>query len=211
MQKYGISTTSTTDAMPPSKLEAEARKPSGWEFFPFMWAGSITLGLLLSAWLGIRDNVRDVLPYLVNGFFLGAGIPVVAVVVFASSMVAYGLARNAIWYVERWKKIDIDGDGNVGRSPVVALNPYQGRNALAADQHAAQMSQWQAFVRGCETHTTWASWRDTINRETWQDWRDELMASGWAVRENPNQANSAWVLTAPASEILAALHHDKGL
>ena len=42
-----------------SKLEAEVRKPSGWEFFPFMWGGSIALGLILGAWIGIRDIWMD--------------------------------------------------------------------------------------------------------------------------------------------------------
>jgi len=114
------------------------------------------------------------------------------------------LLRVLVYLFEVTAKRDLTGDGHIGK-PVVALNPYAGRVALAADRQAAQLSQWETFVRGCETHTSWASWRDTINRETWQDWRDELMVSGWAEKDNPAQENSAWHLTAAADTILAAL------
>ena len=115
------------------------------------------------------------------------------------------ILREFVYLFEVTTKRDITGDGQIGRSPVVALNPYTGRANLAADNHAAQLSQWSSFVHGCESHTSWASWRDTINRETWQDWRDELMASGWAVKDYPDQQNSPWRLTASASTILAAV------
>lgn len=115
------------------------------------------------------------------------------------------IVREFVYLIEVTTKHDITGDKTIGR-PVVAIDPYKGREALAADNARRELSLWESFVRGCETHTSWASWRDTINRETWQDWRDELMAGGWAEKTNPDQENSKWHLTASANEILSAVH-----
>jgi hypothetical protein len=204
MQKYDISTT-TTEGATPSKLEAEARKPSGWEFFPFMW-----LGLLLSAWLGIRDNVRDILPYLVNGFFLGAGIPVVAVVIFTSAMLSYGLGRNAIWYVESWKKIDIDKDGVKGKPDERYLTI---RGGYAAPSEPVQRMTMAEFVRKCSEHgTAWHSvWskngtlKGPIGQEEWETKVDILVGANHARWRNNDAHNLGWDLLASADTIIREL------
>jgi hypothetical protein len=107
MQRYDDSLSGTAT---PSKLEAEARKPSGWEFFPFMWGGSIALGLVLGAWIGIRDNARDMMPYLITGFFVGVSLPLMAVVIFSTLMTAYGLRKQALYTFERWSQVDVNRD-----------------------------------------------------------------------------------------------------
>jgi hypothetical protein len=209
MQKYGISTT-TTDTGTPSKLEAEARKPSGWEFFPFMWLGSIALGLVLAAWIGIRDNARDILPYLVTGFFVGISIPLMAVVIFTTLMTAYGLRKQALYTFERWRQVDANKDGVIG-DPAERFITIRG--GYAAPSEPVQSMTMAEFVRKCSEHgTAWHStWSENgtlkgpISQDEWKTKRNILIGAqkaDWNNRDNPN---AGWHLTASADTIIREL------
>jgi hypothetical protein len=195
-----LSTATTT-----SKLETEARKPSGWEWFPIMWAGCIALGLLIGAWIGLRTNASDILPHLITGFFVGASAPVVAVVILATAMTAYGLRMRALWFVERLAKTDVDGDGVQG-DPQHYLTI---RGGYAAPAEPSQNMTMAEFVRLCSEHSTaWQSyWRPMarISQSEWETKRNVLIGAHLADWNNPEFPNSGWHLTASADTIIRQL------
>jgi hypothetical protein len=190
----------------PSKLEAEARKPSGWEFFPFMWVGSIALGLILGAWIGIRDNARDIMPYLITGFFVGAALPLVAVVIFSTLMTAYGLRKQALYTFERWRQVDANKDGVIGDPAERWLTIRGGYVAPGAPTENMTLAE---FVRLCSEHSTaWQSyWRPMakISQTEWETKRNILIGAQHADWNNPEFPNSGWHLTASADTIIKAL------
>jgi hypothetical protein len=113
MQKYGISTTST-DGATPSKLEAEARKPSPFEALPLLELGSIAFGVLVGVGIGYNSGARDITPYVVNCALIGAALPIVAVVIYSTAQLAYGMRMNALYTFERWSQLDANKDNVIG-------------------------------------------------------------------------------------------------
>jgi len=201
-----LSTTSTAE---PSKLETEARKPSGWEWFPIMWIGCIALGLLVGAWDGIRADARNIMPHLITGFFVGTGAPVVAVVILATAMTVYGLRMQVLWFIERMGKVDIDKDGAQG-DPEHYLTI---RGGYAAPVEPTQNMTMAEFVRLCSEHgTAWHSvWSPNgklhgqISQDEWETKRNVLIGAqkaDWNNRDNPN---AGWHLTASADTIIREL------
>lgn len=209
MQKYGISTTST-DTAQPSKLEAEARKPSGWEFFPFMWLGSIALGLAVGAWKGISENASNILPHLITGFFVGVTIPLLAVVIFTTLMTAYGLRKQALYTFERWRQIDANHDGVIGDPAEHYLTI---RGGYAAPAEPVQNMTMAEFVRKCSEHgTAWHSvWSPNgklhgpISQDEWETKRNVLIGAQKADWNNPQNSNAGWHLMASADTIIREL------
>ena len=196
-----------TETTHTSKLEAEARRPTGWEFFPFMWGGSIALGLILGAWVGIRDNARDILPYLITGFFVGASLPLLAVVIFSTLMTAYGLRKQALYTFERWRQVDANKDGVIGDPGADRWLIVRGGNpAPSAPAESMTMAE---FVRLCSEHSTaWQSyWRPMgkISQTEWETKRNILIGAQHADWNNPDFPNSGWHLTASADTIIRAL------
>lgn len=204
MGKLFQDTTYSQSTTPTSTIEQQAKQPSPLSII--VMAVLMSSGALMLVGFALRvarmdGNLDEAVQWGIGGML----VPWVLLGVGCIGLIV----REFVYLIEATTHHDLTGDGNVGR-PVALLDPYKGREALATDKARRELSLWEAFVRGCETHTSWTSWRDTINRPTWKLWRDNLIACGWAEKENPDQENSAWHLTAPASAILAGVHQPEG-
>jgi hypothetical protein len=91
------------------------------------------------------------------------------------------------------------------RSHILALNPYQGRQAQVVDDRAALRGQFARFVMGASVSTSARRWEKMLGREKYQSWRDLLISSGYARWKSERDQRAGWILTAPAVAIIGNL------
>ena len=84
------------------------------------------------------------------------------------------------------------------QSPVL-LNPYQGREVLAAEKRQEEQSDFARFVEGCAEDTTLRRWEPVIGRGQYQRYRDLLIDAGWADWRTDNTRDGWQLMAAPAT------------
>lgn len=202
-QRYDI----TADTPAPSKLEAEARRPSPFEALPLLELGSTALGAILGVAVGYNSGAPDITRYVVNGTILGASLPIVAVVVYSGALTAYSWSKHLTYTMERWSQRDLTGDGIIGEPPGERWLTIRG--GYAAPSEPVENMTMAEFVRLCSEHSTaWQSyWRPMgkISQTEWETKRNILIGAQKAEWINPEFPNSGWRLTASADTIIRQL------
>jgi hypothetical protein len=187
----------------PPKIEQEARKPSEWEWFFVAWLACSVVGLGLGVWASLDKS--NPLPIIRNWTLAGIFAPWLLVCIVCCAMAAYGFGRHAIWTIETWRKLDIDGDGMQGQ-PQERLLTIRGG---IGNPSTTQRMTIAEFVRLCDSHgTAWHStWAQTglISQDEWETKRNVLIGSGHAAWINPQFPTAGWRLTASSDTIIKAI------
>lgn len=88
---------------------------------------------------------------------------------------------------------------------IIAIDPYKGRAALAADRADRLRSQFAEFAKGCAVDTSLRRWEPTIGRDRYQEWRDLMLTTGWAEWKQPGNERAGWTLTDQPENVVAGL------
>lgn len=119
-------------------------------------------------------------------------------------------SHDTLWKIERYVG-DLDDDGVRGkpeRGPqqhIIALNPYQGRQAQRNDELDRLRGEFVHFVMACAVDTSARRWEKKLGRERYQQWRDVLIKSGYGRWRNEDDPKGGWLLTANPQDVVRAL------
>lgn len=160
---------------------------------------------------------------VVTGLFAGTGItallvwlgngrvalwPAWGVAVAVCMMLAWfwrlSAASETLWRVEQVTGLDDRPPDQAPAGHILALNPYQGRQAQQRDQAAELRGLFARFVLGCVHDTSARRWESKLGRERYQVWRELLIRSGYAIWRGRNPRDG-WRLTAAPADVIRAL------
>jgi hypothetical protein len=118
-------------------------------------------------------------------------------------------ARGTLQALERWARVDLNGDGVVGtpQERIVLVNAARGVPPVPED---ARRQQLIYFVKGYAVNTSERRWLPELGEE-YAEFRDQLIKAGWGRWKHPNAPQQGWELAATPEEIIANIKSDSPL
>jgi hypothetical protein len=188
----------TVDLMTPH------RAPSVQSDFLVPFFQATTTGFL------VGTAIAAVLWALAGSGFVKTSVVAVAVCSALAWLWRLAASHETLWRIERYMG-DLDGDGIRGRPEpgpqqhILALNPYQGRQAQRSDELDRLRGEFVHFVMACAVDTSARRWEKKLGRERYQQWRDVLIKSGYGRWRNEDDPKGGWLLTANPQDVVRAL------
>lgn len=178
---------------------SKPRGPNPLEVVILLVGGCAFAGLLIGSLLEVRWVE------LWRWLIYGALAPVLVAVLVSIVYLAIRSYNAGMWEVERRTGRDLDGDGAIGRPHPVLVNPRQGQAVARRQTEAEYKANFEAFILGCETDTTYRRWQQRgVSRAQYFEWRDLLLGAGYAAWNN-DDPRQGWRLLQPAEQIIGEI------
>lgn len=164
-----------------------------------MWAAMAVVAAILVA--VPRDLLAPLLPLVLVPVALGI------VAGFRVAAREWGEFTDKVkasrWLVELAAGRDLDGDGHVGRPPIIvegAAHP-----TTREQRHRQELDEFRTWILSLDTGGTAYRQQAGITRREYERRRDSLIRAGKAEWVDPENHRAGWALTVPADQVAAGI------